>query len=53
LSIGFASSRTFLDTRGRAIALAKNTAQLPTFFGFVHLIIAKRRLFELHAQGAS
>jgi len=33
--------------------LAKNTAQLHTLFGLANLIIAKRRLFELHAQGAS
>ena len=33
--------------------LAKNTAQLFTLFGLANLLIAKRRLFELHAQGAS
>jgi IS5 family transposase len=33
--------------------LAKNTAQLFTLFGLANLVIAKRRLFELHAQGAS
>jgi len=33
--------------------LAKNTAQLHTLFGLANLMIAKRRLFELHAQGAS
>lgn len=33
--------------------LSKNTAQLFTLFGFANLLIAKRRLFELHAQGAS
>lgn len=33
--------------------LAKNTAQLYTLFGLANLLIAKRRLFELHAQGAS
>ena len=33
--------------------LAKNTAQLFTLFGLANLLIAKRRLFELNAQGAS
>jgi transposase, IS5 family len=33
--------------------LAKNTAQLFTLFGLANLLIAKRRLFELRAQGAS
>jgi IS5 family transposase len=33
--------------------LAKNTAQLFTLFGLANLLIAKRRLFELGAQGAS
>ena len=33
--------------------LAKNTAQLFTLFGLANLLIAKRRLFELDAQGAS
>jgi IS5 family transposase len=33
--------------------LAKNTAQLFTLFVLANLVIAKRRLFELHAQGAS
>ena len=33
--------------------LSKNTAQLFTLFGFANLLIAKRRLFELYAQGAS
>jgi IS5 family transposase len=33
--------------------LAKNTAQLFTLFGLANLMIAKRRLLELHAQGAS
>jgi IS5 family transposase len=33
--------------------LAKNTAQLFTLFGLANLVIAKRRLFEFHAQGAS
>lgn len=33
--------------------LAKNTARLFTLFGLANLLIAKRRLFALHAQGAS
>jgi len=33
--------------------LAKNTAQLFTLFGLANLVMAKRRLFALHAQGAS
>ena len=33
--------------------LAKNTAQLFTLFGLANLLIAKRRLFALNAQGAS
>ena len=33
--------------------LAKNTAQLYTLFGLANLVIAKKRLFELQAQGAS
>lgn len=33
--------------------LAKNTAHLYTLFGLANLLIAKRRLFALHAQGAS
>lgn len=33
--------------------LAKNTAQLFTLLGLANLLIAKRRLFALHAQGAS
>ena len=32
--------------------LGKNTAQLYTLFGLANLLIAKRRLFELRAQGA-
>ena len=34
-------------------ALAKNTVQLFTLFGLANLLIAKRRLFALNAQGAS
>ena len=33
--------------------LMKNTAQLFTLFGLANLLIAKRRLFALNAQGAS
>jgi IS5 family transposase len=33
--------------------LAKNTAQLFTLFGLANLLIAKRHLFALQAQGAS
>ena len=33
--------------------LAKNTAQLYTLFGLANLLIAKRQLFALNAQGAS
>lgn len=33
--------------------MAKNTAQLYTLFGLANLLIAKRRLFALDAQGAS
>ena len=33
--------------------LAKNTAQLMTLFGLANLMIAKRRLLQLSAQGAS
>lgn len=33
--------------------LAKNTAQLFMLLGLANLLIAKRRLFALHAQGAS
>lgn len=33
--------------------LGKNTAQLFTLFGLANLLIAKRRLFALHTQGAS
>jgi IS5 family transposase len=33
--------------------LAKNTAQLFALFGLANLVIAKRHLFDPHAQGAS
>jgi len=38
---------------GLATGVWKNTAQLLTLFGLVSLMIAKRRLLALHAQGAS
>jgi IS5 family transposase len=43
----------FRHKKVRYRGLAKNTAQLHTLFGLANLMIAKRRLFELHAQGAS
>lgn len=43
----------FGHKKARYRGLAKNTAQLHTLFGLANLIIAKRRLCELHAQGAS
>jgi len=43
----------FGHKKARYRGLAKNTAQLHTLFGLANLMIAKRRLFELHAQGAS
>jgi IS5 family transposase len=33
--------------------LLKNTAQLFTLFGLANLLITKRRILALHAQGAS
>ena len=39
--------------KARYRGLARNTAQLFTLFGLANLLIAKRRLFALHAQGAS
>ena len=39
--------------KARYKGLAKNTAQLFTLFGLANLLIAKRRLFALNAQGAS
>ena len=39
--------------KARYRGLAKNTAQLLTLFGLANLLIAKRRLFALNAQGAS
>jgi len=45
--------KIFGHKKARYRGLAKNTAQLHTLFGLANLMIAKRRLFELHAQGAS
>jgi IS5 family transposase len=45
--------KIFGHKRVRYRGLAKNTAQLHTLFGVANLMIAKRRLFELPAQGAS
>ncbi len=43
----------FGHKKNRYWGLAKNTAQLFTLFALANLVIAKRRLFELNAQGAS
>lgn len=43
----------FAHKKARYRGLAKNTSQLITLFGLANLLIAKRRLFALHAQGAS
>lgn len=43
----------FGHTKARYRGLAKNGAQLLTLFGLANLLIAKRRLFALDAQGAS
>jgi IS5 family transposase len=43
----------FAHHKVRYRGLLKNTAQLFTLFGMANLMIAKRRLFALHAQGAS
>ncbi len=43
----------FGHTKSRYWGLAKNTAQLFTLFALANLVIAKRRLFALDAQGAS
>jgi IS5 family transposase len=43
----------FGHKKARYRGLAKNAAQLLTLFGLANLLIAKRRLFALHAQGAS
>jgi IS5 family transposase len=43
----------FAHRKARYRGLVKNTAQLFTLFGMANLMIAKKRLFALHAQGAS
>ena len=43
----------FGHKKARYHGLVKNTAQLLTLFGLANLLIAKQRLFALHAQGAS
>ena len=43
----------FGHKKARYRGLAKNAVQLFALFGLANLLIAKRRLFALHAQGAS
>jgi IS5 family transposase len=43
----------FGHKRARYRGLTKNTVQPQSRFGLANLMFAKRRLFELHAQGAS
>lgn len=43
----------FKHKKARYRGLAKNTAQLLNLFGLANLVLARRRLFALHAQGAS
>ena len=43
----------FRHRKTRYRGLAKNTAQLFSLFGFANLVLARRRLFDLNAQGAS
>lgn len=43
----------FALRKTRYHGLAKNAAQLFTLFGLANLLIAKRRLYALHVQGAS
>src|SRR5664279_3835784 len=43
----------FRHKKVRYKGLAKNQAQLLSLFGLANLVIAKRRLLALHAQGAS
>jgi len=43
----------FRHRKTRYRGLAKNLAQLFTLFGFANLVLARRRLLALHAQGAS
>ena len=43
----------FLLKKARYRGRVKNTAQLLALFGLANLLIAKRRILALHAQGAS
>jgi IS5 family transposase len=43
----------FRHKKVRYKGLAKNQTQLLSLFGLANLVIAKRRLLALHAQGAS
>jgi IS5 family transposase len=43
----------FKHRKTRYRGLTKNTAQLLTLFGMANLMLAKKRLIALHAQGAS
>jgi len=43
----------FKHRKTRYRGLAKNTAQLLTLFGMANLMLAKKRLIAIHAQGAS
>ena len=43
----------FRHRKTRYRGLAKNTAQLFSLFGFANLVLARRRLIDLNAQGAS
>ena len=43
----------FKHKKVRYKGLAKNEAQLFSLFGLANLVIAKRRLLELHARGVS
>ena len=43
----------FKHKKARYRGLAKNTAQLFSLFGLANLVLARRRLFALDAQGAS
>lgn len=43
----------FRHRKTRYRGLAKNLAQLFTLFGFANWVLARRRLWALHAQGAS
>ena len=43
----------FKHKKTRYRGMAKNAAQLLTLFGLANLMLAKRRLMVIHAQGAS